>query len=241
MLKINNWYYQDLEETSSTNDAVIDFFNITKAPSVVSAQRQTVGRGRLGRRWEGITGNLFSSFIYEIEPKDLSRYVMISGLSAAQTVAHFIPSHKVQIKWPNDVLADNKKICGILFEKGPLNYWVMGIGINIKQAPLLDNPLYEATSLYDLGSNATRDEVLKVLVQHFDILRAEYVKNGFERIKAELLDRAYNRGKKICVKGIKNELEGIFEGIDDDGALILKTNQKTVRVIVGDVFEKETK
>ena len=241
MLKINDWFYQDLEETTSTNDAVIEFFKKTNAPSVVSSKTQTNGRGRLGRLWKQASGNLYSSFIYEIEPKDLSRFVMISGLAAAQTVASFLPHKKVQIKWPNDVLVDDKKICGILFEKGPLNYWVMGIGINVKQAPILDNPLYEATSLLDMGSSVTRNEVLQVLVQHFDALRAEYLQNGFARIKAELLDRAYNRGKKIYIKGVKNELEGIFEGIDDDGALVLKTKQETVRVIVGDVFEKETK
>ena len=241
MLKINDWFYQDLEETSSTNDAVIEFFKKTNAPSVVSAKTQTNGRGRLGRLWKQASGNLYSSFIYEIEPIDLSRFVMISGLAAAQTVAFFLPHKKVQIKWPNDVLVDDKKVCGILFEKGPLNYWVMGIGINVKKAPVLDNPLYEATSLFEMGSLATRDEVLEVFIQHFDTLRTEYLQNGFTRIKSELLDRAYNRGKKICVKGVKNELEGIFEGIDDDGALVLKTNQKTVRVIVGDVFEMERK
>lgn len=241
MLKIGEWFYEDLEETSSTNDAVFELFKNTGAASVVTAKKQTNGRGRLGRVWEGESGNLFSSFIFEIKPQDLSYFVMISGLAASQTIASFLPFKKIQIKWPNDVLAENKKICGILFEKGPDDYWIMGIGINVKKTPQLQNPLYQATSLSDMGCITDRNEVFKVLVQNFDALKKEYEENGFEQIKKELLDRAYNRDKKICIKQPRREIEGIFEDIDDDGALILKTNQGTVRIIVGDVFEKEEK
>lgn len=240
-MRIDGWFYQYLKETESTNDAVLAFFKTTQAPSIVRAEKQTKGRGRLGRIWAYEEGNFFASFIFEIKIEDLGVFSLISGLAVAQTISEFFPSNKVQIKWPNDVLVQEKKIGGILFEKGPGDYWVMGIGINVQKTPDISQTFYEATSLHQEGVSVTVDDVFQVFVQKFNHLKTEYEKIGFEPLKKEVLDRAYNRGKRIVVKQLKKEIEGIFEDIDDDGALLIETEHGKERILAGDIFKKEEK
>lgn len=237
MQKIHKWFYQDLETTKSTNDSVLDLLEKVKAPCIVSAKIQTLGRGRLGRSWEGKEGNLFVSFAYEIELQNLTHYALLSGLSVLKSVQFFISAEKVKVKWPNDVFVEGKKISGILFEKGPEKYWIMGIGVNVAQTPEVENPMYEVTSLKDYNIQTTREEFLQKLVENFDNLKAQYEERGFEPIRKAWLDNAYNRGKKVIIKQNGQECEGIFESIGSNGELILKTKDGLKNILVGDLFE----
>lgn len=236
MEKIENWFYQNLEETTSTNDAVQEFLKKVRSPCILTANCQTGGRGRLGRQWQSLKGNLFASFAYQINLRNLKHMVILSGLAVAETVQYFLPSQIVEVKWPNDVLVDNKKISGILFEKSFDDYWVMGIGINVCHTPILQNALYQATSFADFGILCDRKEVLKILVKKFDFLKEQYEKEGFFSIKKTWLDKAYNRGKKINIQQNGKIKEGIFQDLSDDGDLILKTSNGCEKIIVGDLF-----
>lgn len=235
--KINDWYFTDLDQVASTNDAIVNFLAQVKAPCILSAKEQTAGRGRLGRSWQALSGNLYVSFAFPIAPNDISHFALLSGLAVAQTLASFTNDVTFQIKWPNDVLAEHKKIAGILFEKAADDYWIMGIGINITQAPLLNAAAYQAASLKDFGIQTKRLEVLKRLVDHFDDLKKLYENQGFAEIKKWWLDNAYNRGKKITIKQNNKTFDGIFQAIDDDGCLLLETDNKIMRFMAGDVFE----
>lgn len=236
MKKIGKWFYEDLPEVLSTNDSVLYLLEKIWAPCIVSAAVQTKGRGRLGRTWTESAGNLFVSFAYEIEPQRAGHYVIISALAVLNVVRVFLPNQKVQIKWPNDVLVEGKKVSGILFEKGPKNYWVMGIGINVAATPKVENPLYEITSLADFKAKANRLEVLEKLVHEFDELEKKYLQNGFGGLKSLWLDNAYNRGKNVVIRQNGKELKGIFKGIDDNGALIVETEDELKTILAGDVF-----
>ena len=236
MEKISNWFYKDLKKTGSTNDAVIRFLKQVKTDCIVSAQVQTSGRGRLGRKWQQANGNLYVSFAFKIEPQNLGHMVILSAVAVVNTIQSFIQNEHIEIKWPNDVLVNTKKISGILFEKGPDDYWVMGIGVNIKTTPKVDNALYPITSLADFKVNIDRITFLKNLVQNFDALTAIYKHKGFENIRKSWLDKAYNRGKKIVVKQYNQELSGIFDSIDDNGWLVIKTQKGVQKIITGDVF-----
>ena len=236
MQKIENWLYEDLQETMSTNDSVLQFLEKNQAPCIVSAERQTKGRGRLGRTWEGKSGNLFVSFAYPVQNMNIGHYVILSGLSVLETIKIFVCNAQVQVKWPNDVLVEGKKISGILFEKGPADYWVMGIGINVTHTPEVKNPVYPITSLADCNVYTNRTKVLNILVKQFDFLKKQYETFGFDVLKAAWLDNAYNRGKNILVKQNGKEIRGIFSTIDDDGSLILETSNGVVKVLAGDIF-----
>jgi len=239
MEKIENWFYEDLEQTSSTNDAVLDFLAKIKAPCILSARTQTNGRGRLGRKWEGASGNLYVSFAYPIDISKIGHYVLLSGLAVLETLKVFLSKNLVQVKWPNDVFVEGKKISGILFEKGPQDYWVMGIGINISKVPTLLNPMYQITSLADFGVTTDRTKVLKILVKQFDFLKTQYEKYGYSYIKSLWLDNAYNRGKKVTIKQHDRKIEGVLFDLDANGGLILKTHDGEKHMIAGDLFIRE--
>lgn len=236
MKKIGKWFWKDLKETNSTNDSVLRFLKEVKAPCIVSAAVQTSGRGRLGRTWEGQTGNLFVSFAYQIEMPKLTHYALLSGLAVWKTIAFFAPLKDVKVKWPNDVFVEGKKISGILFEKGPDDYWVMGIGINVAHAPKVENPMYKITSLADFSVTADRKDVLKKLVENFDKLQEKYEAFGFEVIRQTWLDNAYNRGKKVIIKQNGEEFKGVFENLGPNGELILKTKDGLKNIFAGDLF-----
>lgn len=236
MEKIENWFYEDLRETTSTNDSVLCFLEKVQSPCLVSAIRQTKGRGRLGRTWEGKEGNLFVSFAYPVQNMVIGHYALLSGLSVLETIKTFNLDAKVQLKWPNDIMVEGKKISGILFEKGPADYWVMGIGINITHTPEVKNPMYPIACLADFNVQTNRTKVLHILVKQFDFLKKQYETYGFDMLKGLWLDNAYNRGKNISVKQNGKEIQGVFNDLDADGSLILETSKGAVKVLVGDIF-----
>lgn len=150
MTELNGWYWQDKAETGSTNDDVFQLSQNPPAPKfVITAVRQNAGRGRRGRSWIGLDGNLFMSLGVREELKDLGQLVFVVSLSLAEVIAGL--GADVKIKWPNDVLVGGAKISGILLEKAENEYITIGIGVNINAAPQLDTLLYRSTSLKDNG------------------------------------------------------------------------------------------
>ncbi|MBQ7660043.1 MAG: biotin--[Alphaproteobacteria bacterium] len=236
MIQIRQWIYRDFEEVSSTNDAVKTLFETHQKRCIVSSKRQTSGRGRLGRKWESLEGNLFVSFAYQIEQKKVGQYAILSALAAFETIRFFAPALELQIKWPNDILLMGKKICGILFEKGEGDYFVMGVGINVVAAPKVESPFYQATSLADFNVQADRKAVLEKLVSSFDALEALYQQQGFNILKQYWLDNAYGHGKKVCIKNHQSEISGVLKGLDETGALILQTPEGTHKIFAGDLY-----
>ncbi|MBQ2810714.1 MAG: hypothetical protein IJF12_00925, partial [Alphaproteobacteria bacterium] len=124
----------------------------------------------------------------------------------------------------------------ILFEKANDDFWVMGVGINVLKSPQDDLTDYKTISLNQLGANTQREEVLRLFIEVFDELLEEYYNLGFDNIKQTWLDNAYNLGNCVTIKQEKNVLQGIFLTIDDNGALLLKTDGKIKTILAGDLF-----
>ncbi len=236
MKKINNWIWKDFDSVTSTNDEAISFVGKLGQNCIISAKTQTNGRGRRSRIWVSEEGNLYASFAFKIELNDLSKIVILSAVATYRTIKNFISNHKIQIKWPNDILVNNEKISGILFERADDNFWIMGLGINIVSNPSLNDANYRATNLKKLGVNVTRTQVLEKFVDVFDELLAQYRNFGFEKIKKTWLDNAFNLGNAVTIKQEKQIIEGTFLTIDDNGSLILKSDNKIKKIIVGDLF-----
>lgn len=235
--KISLWNWYDVEKTTSTNDEIKKIINETgETMVIVSAKSQSGGRGRRGRKWQGIDGNLYMTYSLEICSEELSKMVCLIGLSLAKTVRSLAPKKKIQIKWPNDVFLEGGKLSGILLENIKDNLWAVGIGVNITGAPKLENTPYRATSLKECSIKIDRTDFLRYYLKNFAADVSRYQKEGFASLKEEWLSLALNYQKEITVKTENEEKKGQFLTLDDNGYLILKTDIGEERIIAGDLF-----
>jgi BirA family biotin operon repressor/biotin-[acetyl-CoA-carboxylase] ligase len=194
-----------LAETTSTNDeAKKGGRNGEPHGAVWVAEKQTAGRGRQGRAWISDSGNLMFSVLLRIAPTPV--VALAAGLAARDAIGN-----KAQVKWPNDVLINGKKVAGVLAE-GCEGFMVVGIGINVRSAP----PDLPATSVVAEGGNADGllDRVLENLLR--DAPRV--AKEGLAPIHARLLEADALRGRHVRTD---EGVEGIASGIDLEGRLIV--------------------
>ncbi len=232
---------QRLPETASTNDDAKRAADAREAEGlVIQALRQTAGKGRQGRAWDSPEGNLYMSVLLRprCPPQEAGLYTFVTSLAVYDAVREYLPDADIALKWPNDVLVNGKKICGILLEAAPVKnglveWLVIGIGINVAHFP--DNPLYPATSLAQEGANTELSETLEALLEGLygwrKILRTE----GFASIRKAWLERA----KKGPIEArLPNEtIKGEFKGLDEHGRLILNLLDGSEKAIAaGDVF-----
>jgi BirA family biotin operon repressor/biotin-[acetyl-CoA-carboxylase] ligase len=214
-----------------------------RGPVWIAADRQTAGRGRRGRVWESPAGNLSASLL--IAPNkpanECAQLSFVAAIAAADAASSFAPAAEIKVKWPNDVLADGKKLAGILLESasgadGALTYLAVGIGMNLAHFP--PDTEFPATSLTALGIPAPlQREALIQLAAHFAKWYDVWMTNGFSPIHDAWLARAAGLGTRIRARLTNEETSGVFEGIDQTGALILREAQGRTRTIsAGEVF-----
>lgn len=238
MVEFANWQWLDLAETSSTNDEVRNLCATASSGKkfMVSARRQNAGRGRRGRDWVSLEGNLFVSFGLEVAPRFLGQMTFVVGLSLLEAVKELSPRINVCLKWPNDVLVEGGKVSGILLEKAAGNYLVVGVGVNIVAAPPGDNILYPAVSLKDAGVITDRTAFLQVFVRAYDRNLARWESEGFAPIRENWLQYAKNLGAGITVNMEKERKTGKFAGVDENGILLLETPAGIEKIYAGDIF-----
>ncbi len=241
MKKINDWQWQDYETLGSTNDEICRYLGVSGGKFIVSGKRQTKGRGRRGRSWDGGLGNLLFSFAFEIGLDKLGEMIFIVSLSLYETIKFFAPAADAKLKWPNDVLLSGKKICGILMEKGSGNYLITGIGVNLATAPQMPDAPYPPTSLAAEGIIINRKDFLQTFMTQFDKNLLLLSQQGFAPIKTKWLQNVRGLGEEITVNLEKESRRGVFFGVDDDGALLLKRQEKIEKIYAGDIFYTENK
>ncbi|HWA69060.1 MAG TPA: biotin--[acetyl-CoA-carboxylase] ligase [Rhizomicrobium sp.] len=201
-------------------------------PVWILAERQTAGRGRRGRSWQSGQGNLAATLLLT-PPRDFAQLSFAAALAVADLAAHFAPQARIAVKWPNDVLAEGRKLAGILLESGP-GWLAIGIGINLAQFP--EGTEFPATALARFVTPPPPGEALSVLAVRFAHWYDAWMANGFETVRAAWLARAGGLGAPIRARLPHETRHGLFEGIDGSGALLLN-EQGTVRAIAaGEVF-----
>jgi BirA family transcriptional regulator, biotin operon repressor / biotin---[acetyl-CoA-carboxylase] ligase len=213
--------------------------------TVVIADSQSLGKGRLGRRWESPPGvNLYCSVILRpcILPLQASQLTFLSAVAVAEAIED---TSKIRptIKWPNDLLVRGKKVAGLLNEMSAetekVNFIILGIGINInmKESQFPPDLRHPATSLeIEAGHPLSRLALTRNLLQSLDRLYHSYLADGYEPIRAEWLRHADMIGRTIRVSFQDKEVMGEAAGIDDDGALLLRhADGRLERVLAGDV------
>ncbi|HEY0105138.1 MAG TPA: biotin--[acetyl-CoA-carboxylase] ligase [Rhizomicrobium sp.] len=212
-------------------------------PLWISAARQTAGRGRRGRVWDSPGGNLAATLLLRPgKPAgECAQLSFAAAVAACDTLSGFAPSVEMHVKWPNDVLAGNAKIAGILLEStGPAGavpaFLAIGIGINLAGHP--DGTEFPATSLKAQGAAVpTPDDALLHLAAHLAKWFEVWRDGGFSSVRDAWLARAKGLGSRIRARLATGETQGVFEGIDETGALILREAAGTVRrIAAGEVF-----
>ena len=228
MLNIN---LNILNVCTSTNDIAFNAaLNGEVEGTSYLAHIQTEGRGRNQNKWTSSKGNLFLSTI--IKPKsDKSLWHQLSvivGFSIVQVLVDLgVNSNLIDLKWPNDVLVDKKKISGVLLESSD-NFVVVGIGLNIIKNPILETK-WGTTKLKDhlKGSINIKNIGLKILNKVFYNYYS-WEKFGFVFFKEDINKKMFNINKNIIinVNSKSNLLNGVFLGIGDRGGIKVKINSK---------------
>lgn len=241
-MKDQDWKIICFDEVTSTNDIAAEYAQTMNGEKlVIKAKKQTSGRGRRGRSWLSFDGNLFFSLLLEYNEQNPGMLVIISSLSLWQSIKTLAPSANVWLKWPNDVLLNDKKVSGILLEKADEKYMVVGIGVNIVQSPQSEDMLYPCTSLKESGINTSADDFLEIYLKQFDNNLNLLHNSGFEPIQQQWIANAKGVGTEIAVQQHNAKICGIFKGIDENADLILQENTKLHKILAGDVFYKEEK
>jgi len=213
-------------------------------PHWIVADAQTAGRGRRGRAWQSPKGNLMTTVYLpsRIETVKAGQLSFVAGLALAETVDTLVGADvSVAIKWPNDVLVGGAKISGILLESSAgaeahLDWVCVGMGLNLAYHP--DDTPYPATSIRACTGRApVHLDVLELLAAAFDRYFQQWQKFGFSVIVNKWRKLAYNLGNEIIVRLEKAELTGVFEDIDETGALMLRADDGQRHIVsAGDVY-----
>jgi BirA family transcriptional regulator, biotin operon repressor / biotin---[acetyl-CoA-carboxylase] ligase len=232
-----------LDECDSTNARLLTLAG-SGAPSgsVLAARTQTAGRGRRGRSWFSAPGDsLTFSLLWRLPPEaPLAGLSLVVGVALARALED-LGITGVSLKWPNDLLLNERKLAGILIELVPgasPPAAVIGIGMNLRPPRGMPSDLREtAAALIDANVplSATSELLARLLkALHAELTRFEFA--GFSSLREAWLDRhAFNGRAVLLLSDFSEALEGICRGVDADGALLLETGAGMQRIISGEV------
>jgi BirA family transcriptional regulator, biotin operon repressor / biotin---[acetyl-CoA-carboxylase] ligase len=212
------------DEIDSTNEEARRLAAAGEAgPLWLTAARQTAGRGRHGRSWKTQSGNLAATLLLKPDrvQGDWAQLSFVAAIAAADMADLFAGAEaRIALKWPNDVLAGGKKLAGILLETVIGSMLAIGVGVNLARHP--DGTEFPATSLNMLGVNVpSADDALAALAGEFARWYEVWRVQGFMPIREAWLARAAGLGTRIRARLAAEERSGMFEGIDESGALLL--------------------
>ncbi len=227
--------HRHLETVDSTNLVARDSL---EHGTVITAARQTAGRGRYGRDWTSPEGNLYLSLVWEVSDFDAAgKYAFLSAVALADALkaATGDDDLPLQLKWPNDVLLGGKKLCGILLEaetKDGQVYLIIGTGVNLTDAPDYACDVQSAT-----GKTIAPMDMAQHFVSSFAAWDARLKTKGFDAVRDSWLAQAHGIGTAIDVKLPQEVFSGKFAGINAGGALLLEQENGAVRTVTsGEVF-----
>jgi BirA family biotin operon repressor/biotin-[acetyl-CoA-carboxylase] ligase len=214
-----------------------------RGPLWITAERQSAGRGRRGRSWSSLAGNLHASLLLA-DPGPVESWPQMSfvaALAAHDAVAELAPETKsvLQLKWPNDLLLSGAKFAGILIEgEGTEEAGGVAIGVGINCAAHPGATDYPATDLAAFGASVAADALFSTLSAKMLGRLAQWNRGeGFATIRADWLARAAGLGEQIQVRLADRDLRGRFEALDDAGCLVLISRDGgKVVVPAGDVI-----
>jgi BirA family transcriptional regulator, biotin operon repressor / biotin---[acetyl-CoA-carboxylase] ligase len=230
---------QTVAETGSTNADMLALA-AEGAPEGLwlRAERQSGGKGRMGREWASPVGNLYASGLIRLRPTDppAPTLAFVAAVALVQHLRSQAPNIPYQIKWPNDVMVDGAKLSGILLERAG-EAVVVGIGVNLASHP--DVPDRRTISLFALSDQAHNPRAfMEGLARAFEQAVSLWRDEGMGAILSQWESHAHPLGTALTVTlpdGAK--VDGRFDGLSTDAALRLKLADGTIqRIHAGDVF-----
>ena len=235
------------DSVSSTNDLAKEYaLSKEKAGLVIIGEEQVKGRGRRGRTWESPKGTgIWMSILLrpDLPPKDGPKFTLLSAVAVTKAIRE-VTGIEAKIKWPNDIIINNKKVCGILTEMNAeidfINYVIIGIGINVngKKEDFPEEVQDRAISLSQVkGQLVSRKDLVRSILKKIEDYYFQFIQAmDFMGILEEWKSLSCNLGKEVraTIKG--KEIIGLAIDINKDGSLLLKKNDgEIVEVIYGDV------
>jgi len=235
-----------LEETVSTNAHAHGIARKGGEEGyIVLAEKQSAGKGRLDRVWESPAyKNLYISILLrpDLPPDQTPQFNLVAGLAAYRCFAQLAP-RGLQLKWPNDLWLKGKKVGGILTEmeltpEGKVDYMVVGVGLNINADPQDYSPALQkiAGSLkMETREEYSRSRIAGMFLNEFFTLYQRYLQKGFAAFQYEWENAAQMKGKKVRVQDDNQSYEGVCQGIDANGYLLVESQGAIRTVVAGDV------
>jgi len=212
----------------------------TPEGTVVVADVQTSGRGRKDRSWLSPEGGLwFSVVLYPHIPPHHGMFVtMASSVAIVQGIRE-VTGISTMIKWPNDLLLNGKKVCGILTELDAemdrINYTVVGIGINVNNSINEELQKTAISIIQKSRSKISRVKLLRSILKYLDVNYRKLISSNFGYIKKLWFSYSNIVGKRIRVRSEKTVIDGLVLDIDDSGCIILDTVNGITKIVSGDV------
>lgn len=215
-------------------------------PLWICAAKQTAGRGRSGREWVSEPGNLYATHLLPVrdDPQHAALHSFAACLAVVDTLRVLVAkgSPSIALKWPNDVLFDGRKIAGVLLESGvtEAGRWLsIGIGLNLADAP--QNTRWPTISVAEAAGRAAPnvEAALAILAAAMAVRVDQLAQKGFAPIRADWLKKAVRLGERIEARLPHETILGVFETLDDDGAMVLQTETGPRRIHAGEVYFPE--
>lgn len=225
----NIFYYKIV---NSTNTAAKN--TDCKNGTLFIAEAQTHGKGRMGRDWlSGKKSGIWMSIVLmpEINAEHINQITLVTGLAVCETLTglYKLP---FKIKWPNDIVIDGKKVCGILVEgiaeKGKITKVIDGIGINVNQKQFTAELADKATSVYMLtGKRADRTEIINKFAEIFEKYYKEFLNNGIKNITEKYKNLCITLDREVVAIKDGETVKATATGITENGELIIKKEDGT--------------
>ena len=214
--------------------------------TVVIAEAQSAGRGRLGRHWSSLPlRNLYMSIVLrpQVEMDKVPQIALVSGLATAESISPYISSSTVGIKWPNDVLIGTRKVSGILLETGvpsastPAVILGIGVNLNLSKEELPEDLQSKATSvLMASGNRVDRLEFTDQILGQLERRYQDWTQGGFASLCDDWQQLSVLSGRKVRIEDPHGGYSGTVEGINADGLLRIREEKgEQILVVAGDV------
>jgi len=242
------YYFEEIDSTQNFAEQIAT--DKKENGTIIIAEKQTSGRGRLDRKWTSPKGGIWFSLI--IHPKfdvTSSTLIPIAGGVALSKAIKSVLDLDTSVKWPNDITLKGKKVAGMLvdasFQANNIDYLILGIGINFDiDTKKLEKRLMKSPNFYGINSLRRKNDktppklLLKEFLIQFEKSLTELNKGEKSKIVKEWIKRTNSIGKKIIINTADGKVTGIAQGIDYDGGLKLKTTKGIKKIFVGDVVQR---
>lgn len=230
---------QYVEAISSTNRVLMTEASQRPAGSLIIAETQTAGHGRMSRKWHSPSKeNLYFSFLLkpEIEPYRAPQLAILSALAIYEAVIKLFPEIDMGIKWPNDIYINRKKAAGILCEMQTdmvtISHVVIGIGLNVNSQQFAPELAEIATSIsLATGQRENRCQILAEIINTFDELYKIWLMAGLEPFLEKLNRYSIQQDRKIEIEVANKPRTGIVRGVDKNGFLLLENESGQIEQI----------